>query len=595
MIQPLRARSASLLPLLIFVGLTTSPGASALTFAPVYAFDPNANVSADAQQQYQQASTAALNTFATFFGPSDITLRVNITFKDLGNQGTLGQAGPASFQPINGVYYAQALYNFITKSDTGGAATTMNVEMNTNASVNWNFSNTTPARGQYSFQDVIMHEVGHSMGFFDTVEKNGAFNNAGPGIFETLSLFNGTPLSNLDQATREQAIISNSLFWNGQYATAANGSAMLKLYAPNPYEQGSTYSHLDPSQTTAGGIFFPALADATYFPGPTRQELGMFRDIGWATTGAPTPTPAPSATPIATPALAQFVNISTRVVVNTGDQVAIGGFILRGDTPKKVIVRGIGPSLANAGVSGALQDPLLEIHGQANELIVSNDNWRTLQESEIAATGVAPTDNRESAVIVQLEPGKSYTAIIKGTGGTTGIGLIEVYDLQINSGSDLANISTRGIVLTDNNVLIGGFIVQGATPQRIVFRAIGPSLANAGITGALQDPTIQLNDANGNLLSSNDDWKDTQATDITATGIPPSGDRESAIVGTYGVGRYTLVVRGKGGTTGVALVEAYNLRPAKQSSGSTQTAESAKEDLPPIRNVPLKVFKALRK
>lgn len=556
--------------------LATIASSRALTFSPVFTVDPNTPPSV--QDQQRQATIQALNNLATYFQPSNITLRVEFTFKNLGNTGTLGQAGPSGFQQINGIYYAQALYNFITKTDVSGTTTTLSVEMNTNSSVKWNYTNTTPPAGEYSWQDVIMHEVGHSMGFFDTLEKNGAYNNPGPSIFETLSTLGvgGPALSTLDMSARANAIVSNNVYWNGQFGIAANNNTPIKLYTPNPYESGSTYSHIDPSQTNAGGIYFPSLADGVYFPGPTAQELAIFRDVGWATTGAATPTPAPSpsptasptATPSATPADIQLVNISTRVVIGSSDQVGIGGFIVRGNLPKKVLIRAIGPSLTNRGVTGALSDPFLELRDEKGALITANDNWRATQETEIAATGAAPGNDAEAAIIATLDAGKSYTAIVKGSGGATGIGLIEVFDLAINSGSDLANISTRGNVLTGDNIMIGGFIVQGANPQTVVVRGIGPSLTAAGVQGALADPTLEIRDAAGALLFANDNWKDdaNQATALQQAGIAPTRDEESAIIVKVPAGSYTAQLRGKNGT-GVGLVEVYNLKPSAPTQG----------------------------
>lgn len=183
---------------------------------------------------------------------------------------------------------------------------------------------------------------------------------------------------------------------------------------------------------------------------------------------------------------------------------------------------------------------------------------------QIEATGLAPTDDRESTIIAELEPGQ-YTAIIRGAGNTTGIGLLELYDLQPAALNPLTNLSVRGKVETGDDVLIGGIIANGGNRAKILFRAIGPDLAADGVMNPLNDPTLQLYDTNGNLLASNDNWKDTQEQEIAATGIPPNDDRDSAILQTLPSANYTVVVRGKsnGNTsaTGVAIVEAYNLGP----------------------------------
>ena len=255
---------------------------------------------------------------------------------------------------------------------------------------------------------------------------------------------------------------------------------------------------------------------------------------------------------------ASLLNISTRVAVGTGDQVAIGGFIVRGAAAKQVVIRALGPSLNINGtpVPGRLEDPVLELRDHTGALIARNDNWRSTQQKQIAQSGLAPADAREAAMVRRLEPG-SYTAIIRGAGGTSGVGLVEVYDVERTSGSELANISTRGSVGPGDNALIGGFILAPGERQKILLRALGPTLA--GVSGALQDPTLTLHDSDGTVVAANDDWKDEQRAKIEATGIAPRDDRESAIVRTLSPGTHTAIVRGSDGTTGVALVEVYDL------------------------------------
>ena len=257
------------------------------------------------------------------------------------------------------------------------------------------------------------------------------------------------------------------------------------------------------------------------------------------------------------------VNISTRLLVGTGENVLIGGFIITGNAPKVVIIRALGPS---TGVPGALQDPTLELHDSADH-VVFNDNWRTTQEQIIRDTGIPPTDDRESAIVIGLDPG-NYTAIVAGKNGATGIGLVEVYDLgtaslDTSGNARLANIATRGFVDTGDNVMIGGFIIQRVA-TRVVVRAIGPSLSAFGITGALQDPTLELKDANGATLISNDDWQQgrppEEIQEIQQVGLAPTDTRESALVTTLPPGQYTAIVSGKDNTTGVALVEVYALQ-----------------------------------
>jgi hypothetical protein len=261
---------------------------------------------------------------------------------------------------------------------------------------------------------------------------------------------------------------------------------------------------------------------------------------------------------------ATLLNISTRMRVLTGEQVLIAGFIITGTDPKNVIIRGIGPSLN--GVGATLPDPTLELH-QGSTTLATNDNWKIndqtgqSQQAEIEATTIPPSNDFESAIVMTLNPG-AYTAILAGKAGGTGVGVVEVYDLARAANSQLANISTRGFVDTDDNVMIGGFIVGGGSPNVLVL-ALGPSVP---VGGALADPTLELHDASGATIATNDNWKindqtgQSQQAEIEATTIPPTNDLESALLQTLAPGNYTAIVRGKNNTTGVGLVAAYNLQ-----------------------------------
>lgn len=208
---------------------------------------------------------------------------------------------------------------------------------------------------------------------------------------------------------------------------------------------------------------------------------------------------------------------------------------------------------------GVLADPFLELH-DASVLVATNDNWKDSQETEIEATGIPPNDPAESAIVASLAPG-AYTAILEGKAGGTGVGLVEVYDLDPTANSTLGNISARGFVNTRDNVMIGGLIVGAGegVPDRVILRALGPSLASQGIEDPLQDPELEFHDQNGALISSNDNWRDTQEAEIEATGLAPSDDREAAIVLTVTNAPYTAIVRGVNGTVGVALIEEFDL------------------------------------
>lgn len=258
-----------------------------------------------------------------------------------------------------------------------------------------------------------------------------------------------------------------------------------------------------------------------------------------------------------------LLNISTRLQVLTGDKVLIGGFIVTGTDPKKVIVRGIGPSLNNVGAT--LQDPVLELH-QGNTTVATNDDWKEHQ-TQVEATNIAPTNNLESAIVATLTPG-AYTAVLSGKNNGTGIGVVEVYDLDPAANSKLANISTRGFVDTGSNVMIGGLIVSGGAgggTARVIVRAIGPSLANVGVPDALPDPNLELHDSNGATVAMNDNWKlrpdgSSQQGEIEATTVIPANELEAALVQSLAPGSYTVIVSGTNNTTGVAVVEAYTLQ-----------------------------------
>jgi hypothetical protein len=260
--------------------------------------------------------------------------------------------------------------------------------------------------------------------------------------------------------------------------------------------------------------------------------------------------------------LARAVNISTRLQVEPGQNVAIGGFYVAGNAPKRVAIRGLGPSLRSAGFADtALSDPNLELRGPDNTLIGTNDNWRDNPNTaaEIEAAGLALGSDAEAAIVATLAPG-AYTAAMSGTNAATGLGLVEIYDLEPTADSQLANLSTRGIVKTGSAVFVGGFIIGGENAQTtVLLRALGPSLASAGIANTLADPVLELHDSNGVLLQSNDNWKTTQQAAIEATGIPPQSDFEAAILATLAPGSYTAIAAGNNGSIGIGLIEVYCL------------------------------------
>jgi len=334
----------------------------------------------------------------------------------------------------------------------------------------------------------------------------------------------------------------------GSLNSAANTAFRIELFGndaadPSGYGQGQSYLGFTNVTTDGNGN---ASFEVT-LPAPAST-----RAVSSTATG-PSGTSEFSAS-----IFAKLLNISTRADVGTDDNIAIAGFIVTGTDRKKVLVRGIGPSMTVGGapVAGRLADPLLDVRDSSNTLLAENDNWPQSQRAEIQATGLAPTNAKESAVLLDLMPG-AYTVQLSGVNRGTGIGLIEVYDLT-QVGSELANISTRSFVETGDNVMIAGCIVAPNTGRGapVLVRGIGPSIP--GIANPLPDPMIELYDANGQLLASNDDWKANEAQ-IRATGLPPGDDHESALVADLAPSNYTLVLRGKGNASGVGLVEVYHL------------------------------------
>jgi hypothetical protein len=331
--------------------------------------------------------------------------------------------------------------------------------------------------------------------------------------------------------------------------------------APSPTPTPSPVSTPTPTHTptpTLTPTATPPPATATPTPPvPTPTPTSTANPTPSATP-AHSPTPTPSATPAA-----QALNLSTRMRVQTGDNVGIGGFIITGTGPKHVLLRAIGPSLTALGVPDALADPVLELHGPSPFVTITDDNWRDdpVQEALIIASGAPPSNDLESAIDATLIPG-NYTAIVRGQNNTSGVGLVEVYDLSQALPAKLANISTRAFVSTGDNIVIGGFLLGGGNvSDRIAVRGLGPSLTAAGVPNALADPTLELRDGNGALLVSNNDWQDNpvQASELIAAGLAPTSPLEAGIATTLPPGPYTALLAGLNNGVGVGLVEVYDL------------------------------------
>jgi hypothetical protein len=335
----------------------------------------------------------------------------------------------------------------------------------------------------------------------------------------------------------------------------ANFYVQTSLPAATPTPTPTPTATAAPTATpTATAIHTPTPTATAIAPTPTPTATAAATPVG-----TPTPTSTPSPTPPS-----KTINLSTRMRVQIGDNVGIGGFIVTGNIPKQVLIRAIGPSLAHFGVVDVLADPVLELHGPGIFATITNNDWRDTQENEIEATGMPPTDNFESAIIVTLAPGP-YTAIVRGNGDTSGVALVEVYDLNQEVDSKLANLSTRAFVSTDDNIVIAGFLLSGqdGASDTVIVRGIGPSLAPGAFPASpvLADPALELRDSDGTLILANNDWQDdlVQAAEITAAGLAPANSSESAIAATLPPGLYTALLLGQNRGTGIGIVEVYDI------------------------------------
>ena len=354
----------------------------------------------------------------------------------------------------------------------------------------------------------------------------------------------------------------------------------VNFYQDNSHLMVRFNSHVDPATATVASNYSldqnQVITEAVMSSEPDTVILTcspLVENASYALSTRNIQDTAPSANTVwldrATPFVAQFAplptahwlaNLSTRVEVGSGDNAVIAGFITRGGPTKRMMIRALGSSLTSSGIADALADPVLDLYDSTGALIATNDNWEdNANQQEIIDTGLAPESENEAVILLQVpsdDAGVSYTAVLRGAGDTTGVGLLEVYDLDLGIGPNIQNISTRGRVDVGENVLIGGTIVLGSNPQDVIVRAIGPSLP---VNGALADPTLELYDENGVLLRSNDNWRTDQPAEIEATMLQPTNDSEAAIIATLMPAPYTAVVRGANQTTGVALVEIYAL------------------------------------
>ena len=353
-----------------------------------------------------------------------------------------------------------------------------------------------------------------------------------------------------NDGTQGDAGFSNAAWTSTQTASALSWNAQTFVQNQN-------------ANAIRWGTLYNFRFDSNQPPQATNATIGFFKTGSPILVGIQGPTPCIASTPTPTPfppGAAQATNLSTRMRVETGENVGIGGFIIAGTVPKHVLLRGVGPELVHSGITNALPDPVMELHGPGAFLTITNDNWRDTQEAAILATGLAPDNNLEAAIDATLNPG-AYTAIVRSTNNNTGVGLVEVYDLSQGVAAKLGNISTRAFVSTGGNIVIAGFILGSHNDNdRIVVRGIGPSLTALGVANALANPTLELRDNNGAVLFTNNDWQDNpaQATELTAAGLAPTNPLESAIAATLPAGHYTALLSGVNNGTGVGLVEVYD-------------------------------------
>lgn len=354
----------------------------------------------------------------------------------------------------------------------------------------------------------------------------------------------GTIGQNLTSRSSGGSFTVNSGFWIAALITSTPSPT------PNPTPTATATASATPAATATVSPTTTPSATAT----PTVAATA-------SPTIIPGPTGTPSATPTATPA--QALNISTRARVDTGSNVVIAGFIVTGNADKNLVIRGLGPSLVSFGISDVLTDPTLELHGSDGSLIVANNNWQdnSSQAAQLNAVGLAPRDPNESGIFATLQPG-AYTAIMAGKNKGSGIGVIEVYDTNGAVDAQLANISTRGFLLSGHNVMIAGFILRGDANTEVVVRGIGPSLARFGLSPTLADPTLELHDGNGTLLIANDNWADDpgSAAQLTAKGLAPTDPKESGIFTSLPAGQFTAILADKNDGAGIGVVEVYNLK-----------------------------------
>ena len=457
--------------------------------------------------------------YSTYLGGIDMDFANSIAVDSAGNAYVTGTTSSANFPTANAIQsiFGGELDAFVTKLNAAGSALVYSTYLGGNRYEIGSGIALDSARNAYVTGSTISTNFPTANAFQSAI-----------GQVELDDVF----VTKLNAAG--SALVYSSYLGGTDYD---NGYGIAVDSAGNAYVTGSTSSRCFPTTT---GAF-----DTTW-------SLG-FPD-GFVTKVSETAQPS-----TLTPCPSQLLNIATRTRVLPGDGALIGGFtVTGGNIIKRMLIRGLGPSL---NVPGALANPTLELYDSfaGNPPFRSNDDWIT-NRAEVEATGIPPSNDLESAIVISLQPGP-FTAVLRGKDNGVGIGVVEVYDLNPDAGPILSNISGRGFVGTGDNVMIGGFIVggSGSADARVVVRGLGPSLSAFGVAGALPDPIVDLKNANGTTLMSNDDWQQGQPTQINSLGLAPSDTHESALVITVPHGNYTAILRGKGNTTGIGVVEIYNV------------------------------------
>lgn len=513
------------------------------------------------RQAALRAAAAELARLLPVARPVTITFLVNSDSKD---NTTLASAGSAAVGSVPGFSPTVVQQKIITGVDANGD--------DPDGKINWNFFHNwalgeNVANDAFDFKSTAMHEIMHAMGFINAISETDQglldLPMSQPNLWYTFDQFivntSGNRLVRPD-FTFDSSLISaltggSSLFFNGPNAVAANGGRPVVLYSPTTWADGSSGgSHTDDATYTGSlALLMNAASDTGLGPRTiSALELGILQDLGYQFTNS------------GSAVFSYLSNLSVRSRAGTGAQTLIMGFVTRNGI-KPLLIRGIGPTLGDFGVANPLADPVLSVISDSGAQVASNDDWLPNLTSAFAQVGAfALRAGSLDAAISTMVPANSYTAQVAGVGGTTGVALVELYDMAAPvsaTGPRLVNVSARTQVGTGADILIAGFTIGGSGPRTLLIRAVGPTLSNFGVDGALADPRIELY-RDSTKLDENDDWVPATVTPVaTSVGaFPlPVGSRDAALVVTLQPASYTVQVSGANSGTGVALIEIYDV------------------------------------